>query len=78
MVDYSIRKARMKYADVDRIYQTIPLDNIPWNSETPPDALVRIVQDGKVRPCKTIDLGVCHRCGRPVSPGLVASAVRPS
>ena len=47
----------MKYADVDRIYQTIPLDNIPWNSETPPDALVRIVQDGKVRPCKTIDLG---------------------
>lgn len=47
----------MKYADVDRIYQTIPLDNIPWNSETPPDALVRIVQDGKVRPGKTIDLG---------------------
>ena len=47
----------MKYADVDRIYQTIPLENIPWNSETPPDALVRIVQDGKVRPCKTIDLG---------------------
>jgi cyclopropane fatty-acyl-phospholipid synthase-like methyltransferase len=47
----------MKYADVDRIYQTIPLDNIPWNSETPPDALVRLVQDGKVRPCKTIDLG---------------------
>ena len=47
----------MKYADVDRIYQTIPLDNIPWNSETPPNALVRIVQDGKVRPCKTIDLG---------------------
>jgi len=57
MVDYSIREARMKYADVDRIYQTIPLDNIPWNSETPPNALVRIVQDGKVRPCKTIDLG---------------------
>ena len=47
----------MKYADIDRIYQTVPLDTIPWNSETPPDALVRIVQDGKVRPCKTIDLG---------------------
>lgn len=47
----------MKYADVDRIYQTIPLEDIPWNSETPPDALVRIVQDGKVRPCRTIDLG---------------------
>jgi SAM-dependent methyltransferase len=47
----------MKYADVDRIYQTIPLDNIPWNSETPPDALVGLVQDGTVRPCRTIDLG---------------------
>ena len=47
----------MKYFDVDRIYQKIPLDNIPWNSETPPDALVELVQDGKVRPCRTIDLG---------------------
>ena len=47
----------MKYFDVDRIYQKIPLDKIPWNSETPPDALVELVQDGKVRPCRTIDLG---------------------
>ena len=47
----------MKYADIDRIYQTISLGNIPWNSETPPDALVALVQEGKVRPCKTIDLG---------------------
>jgi len=47
----------MKYADVDRIYRTIPLNNIPWNSETPPAALVELVQDGKIRPCRTIDLG---------------------
>jgi SAM-dependent methyltransferase len=47
----------MKHFDVDRIYRTVPLSNIPWNSETPPDALVRLVEDGKVRPCKTIDLG---------------------
>jgi SAM-dependent methyltransferase len=47
----------MKYFDVDRIYQKVPLDKIPWNSETPPDALVELVQDGKVRPCRTIDLG---------------------
>lgn len=47
----------MKYFDVDRIYQKIPLDKIPWNSETPPDALAGLVQDGKVRPCRTIDLG---------------------
>jgi SAM-dependent methyltransferase len=47
----------MKYADIDRIYRTIPLDKIPWNNETPPDALVNLVKSGKVRPCRTIDLG---------------------
>jgi cyclopropane fatty-acyl-phospholipid synthase-like methyltransferase len=47
----------MKYADIDRIYQTIPLDSIPWNVEAPPDALVALVRSGRVRPCKTIDLG---------------------
>ena len=47
----------MIYADVDRIYRNVPLDKIPWNSKTPPDALAGLVQDGKVRPCRTIDLG---------------------
>jgi SAM-dependent methyltransferase len=47
----------MKYVDIDRIYQNVPLDKIPWNSKTPPDALVKLVQGGKVRPCRTIDLG---------------------
>ena len=47
----------MKYADVDRIYQTIPLENLPWNNETPPGALVELVQQEVVRPCKAIDLG---------------------
>ncbi len=47
----------MKYADVDKIYRNVPLDKIPWNNETPPDALVELVQSGKARPCKTIDFG---------------------
>ncbi len=47
----------MKYADIDRIYQNVPLDTIPWNSETPPDALVESVGSKKVRPCRTVDLG---------------------
>jgi SAM-dependent methyltransferase len=47
----------MKYADVDRIYQTIPLEDLPWNNEAPPDALAGLVQSGTVRPCKAIDLG---------------------
>jgi len=49
--------AGMKYPDMDRIYQDVPLDTIPWNIETPPDALVELVQSDKVRPCRTIDLG---------------------
>jgi SAM-dependent methyltransferase len=47
----------MKYADVDKIYQTLSLENIPWNSETPPDALITMVREGIIRPCKTVDLG---------------------
>ena len=47
----------MKYADVDRIYQMLSLENIPWNSEKPPEELVDLVNDGTVRPCKAVDLG---------------------
>ena len=46
-----------EYVDVDRIYREVSLDKIPWNSETPPDALVEFVKSGKIQPCKTIDLG---------------------
>ena len=45
------------HVDMDRIYKNMPLEKIPWNSETPPDALVDLVESGKVKPCKTIDLG---------------------
>lgn len=47
----------MQYADIDRIYRDIPLDKIPRNSESPPDALVTLVMSGKIRQCKTVDLG---------------------
>jgi len=47
----------MMHVDTDRIYKNMPLEKIPWNSETPPDALVELVESGKVKPCKTIDLG---------------------
>jgi SAM-dependent methyltransferase len=46
-----------KPADIDEIYRRMPLDRIPWNSETPPDILVDLVGSGKVRPCRAIDLG---------------------
>jgi len=47
----------MKGADIDEIYRRMPLDRIPWNSETPPDILVEIVRSGRVRPCRAVDLG---------------------
>ncbi|MDD1670701.1 MAG: class I SAM-dependent methyltransferase, partial [Methanomicrobiales archaeon] len=43
--------------DIDEIYRRMPLGRIPWNSETPPDALVELVRTGRVRPSRTIDLG---------------------
>ena len=51
------RDNAMKQVDIDRIYREIPMEKIPWNIETPPDALVELVKNGKVKPCKTIDLG---------------------
>ncbi|TSA56095.1 class I SAM-dependent methyltransferase [bacterium] len=33
------------------------MNEIPWNIETPPNVLVELVDSGKVKPCKTIDLG---------------------
>ncbi len=47
----------MKPVEMDKIYENIPLEEIPWNIETPPDALVELIDSEKVKPCKTIDLG---------------------
>lgn len=33
------------------------LDEIPWNIETPPEILVDLVESGRVKPCKALDLG---------------------
>jgi len=43
--------------EMERIYKNMPLEKIPWNSETPPEALVDLVERGRVKPCKAIDLG---------------------
>lgn len=42
---------------MDEIYKNVPLEKIPWNIETPPDILVKLVDSGKLKPCKVIDLG---------------------
>lgn len=43
--------------DMERIYKNIPPEDIPWNVETPPKELVELVDTGKVKPCKAVDLG---------------------
>ena len=50
-------KDDMNQVDTESIYQKMPLAEIPWNIETPPDALVELVESGSVNPCKTLDLG---------------------
>lgn len=47
----------MNLVKMDEIYRNVPLEEIPWNIETAPDALVELVESGRVKPCKTIDLG---------------------
>lgn len=47
----------MKQVEPDEIYRNVPLKKIPWNIETPPDALVQLVESGIVPPCDVIDLG---------------------
>jgi SAM-dependent methyltransferase len=42
---------------MDEIYKDTPLEEIPWNMESPPELLVELVDAGKVKPCKAIDLG---------------------
>ncbi len=47
----------MKDIDLDKIYRETPLAEIPWNSELPPEALVRLVESSRIKPCRTLDLG---------------------
>ena len=42
---------------MERIYKNIPLERIAWNVETPPEALVSLVENEKIKPCKTIEFG---------------------
>ncbi|MFX0186177.1 MAG: class I SAM-dependent methyltransferase [Candidatus Hodarchaeota archaeon] len=47
----------MQQDDINRVYKEIPLKKIPWIYETPPAILIELINSGKIKPCKTIDLG---------------------
>lgn len=42
---------------MEDIYKNTPLDKIPWNIESPPDALLSLSESGQISSCTTIDLG---------------------
>jgi SAM-dependent methyltransferase len=44
-------------AQMEHIYGTLPVNDIPWNFETPPAILEDLVERGKITPCRAIDLG---------------------
>lgn len=52
-----ITEETLEPIEVEDIYRTLPPEAIPWNIEIPPKTLVELVESGKVKPCKTIDLG---------------------
>ena len=41
----------------DNIYQNTSLDEIPWNHEQPPEVMVELLELGKVKPCRALDVG---------------------
>ncbi|MEW6378443.1 MAG: class I SAM-dependent methyltransferase [bacterium] len=43
--------------EIENIYKSKSLEEIPWNVETPPDALVELVRSGQVKSSRCIDLG---------------------
>ena len=43
--------------EMEKIYGETPPEDIPWNMEAPPKALVELIDTGQVQPCKTIDMG---------------------
>lgn len=47
----------MDQIDMDEIYRKLTPEQIPWNVEEPPDALVALLDTGRVRPCKAVEFG---------------------
>lgn len=55
---------------MEKIYQTVSLERIPWHSESPSEILVDLVRSGKVPPCRAVDLG----CGAGTNAIFLAGA----
>jgi len=42
---------------MEKIYRTVPLERLPWHSDSPSAILVDLVRTGTVGPCRAVDLG---------------------
>jgi len=42
---------------MEQVYGEMPPDSIPWNLTEPPELLVAAEETGKIKACKTVDLG---------------------
>lgn len=42
---------------MEKVYGEMAPDSIPWNLSEPPELLATAVETGKIKPCKTVDLG---------------------
>jgi len=42
---------------MESIYGNTPLEDIPWNLETPPSLFVAAVESREIAPCRAVDLG---------------------
>ncbi len=51
--------ANSSYKDWDRVYRDYLLEELPWELGKPRETLVELVESGRIKPCKTLD--VC--CG---------------
>ena len=43
--------------EMEDIYSRMKPEEIPWNTPDPPQALIELVENGPVQPCKAIDFG---------------------
>lgn len=59
----------LKPVDTERIYATVPPEQIPWHYEDPPEELVRLLETGVVTPCRAVDIG----CGRGANAAFLAA-----
>jgi hypothetical protein len=42
---------------MEEICKGVRLDKIPWNLEEPPKIFRELIEEGRIKPCKAIELG---------------------